>query len=89
MKPHLVVATICSCSCTCRSRGSETAPARVLSMVVILGAGAYWSWLGGIRGAAGSSSPKNRTEKGLGGKFVNRVSKEVRKNACPRAGKAV
>ena len=39
--------------------------------------GAYWSWLGGVRGAAGASNPKNRTEKGLGGKFVNRVSKEV------------
>lgn len=39
--------------------------------------GCYWSWKGGIRGANGSSADFNKTEKGLGGKFENRVSEEV------------
>lgn len=39
--------------------------------------GCYWSWKGGIRGANGASADFNKTEKGLGGKFENRVSDEV------------
>lgn len=39
--------------------------------------GCYWSWKGGLRGGNGATSSANRTEKGLGGKFENRVSQEV------------
>ena len=39
--------------------------------------GAYWSWVGGVRGANGSTQSYNKDEKGMGGKFENRVSKEV------------
>mmetsp|Transcript_36283 Transcript_36283/g.80753 ORF Transcript_36283/g.80753 Transcript_36283/m.80753 type:complete len:471 (-) Transcript_36283:1012-2424(-) len=39
--------------------------------------GCYWSWKGGIRGANGATAEFNKTEKGLGGKFENRVSQEV------------
>mmetsp|Transcript_18536 Transcript_18536/g.55329 ORF Transcript_18536/g.55329 Transcript_18536/m.55329 type:complete len:474 (-) Transcript_18536:760-2181(-) len=39
--------------------------------------GCYWSWKGGIRNANGSAGDRNRAEKGLGGKFENRVSQEV------------
>lgn len=39
--------------------------------------GCYWSWKGGIRGANGASSKANKNEKGVGGKFENRVSQEV------------
>jgi len=38
--------------------------------------GCYWSWKGGLRNAAGASAVKS--EKGVGGKFENRVSDEVR-----------
>merc|ERR1719194_148937 len=38
---------------------------------------AYWSWVGGVRGANGSTQSYNKDEKGMGGKFENRVSKEV------------
>ncbi|KAG1664779.1 hypothetical protein FOA52_013631 [Chlamydomonas sp. UWO 241] len=39
--------------------------------------GCYWSWAGGVRGANGSTQSYNKKENGLGGKFENRVSKEV------------
>jgi hypothetical protein len=39
--------------------------------------GCYWSWSGGLRGANGATQSYNKTEKGLGGKFENRVSEEV------------
>eukprot|EP00798_Chlamydomonas_sp_ICE-L_P017888 gene17888-24280_t len=39
--------------------------------------GCYWSWKGGIRGGNGATAEANKTEKGLGGKFENRVSTEV------------
>ncbi|GAX83426.1 hypothetical protein CEUSTIGMA_g10851.t1 [Chlamydomonas eustigma] len=39
--------------------------------------GCYWSFKGGVRGANGAASEQNRNEKGIGGKFENRVSEEV------------
>ena len=39
--------------------------------------GCYWSWAGGIRGGNGSTADANKNEKGVGGKFENRVSQEV------------
>lgn len=39
--------------------------------------GCYWSWVGGVRGANGSTQSYNKDEKGMGGKLENRVSKEV------------
>lgn len=39
--------------------------------------GCYWSWTGGLRGGNGATQDYNKTEKGLGGKFENRVSQEV------------
>ena len=39
--------------------------------------GCYWSWVGGVRGANGATQDYNKDDKGMGGKFENKVSKEV------------
>lgn len=46
--------------------------------------GCYWSWVGGVRGANGSTQDYNKTEKGMGGKFENKVSKEVANSQLAR-----
>ena len=46
--------------------------------------GCYWSWVGGVRGANGSTQDYNKDENGMGGKFENKVSKEVANSALAR-----
>merc|ERR1719230_1020928 len=46
--------------------------------------GCYWSWVGGVRGANGSTQDYNKNDKGMGGKFENKVSKEVANSQLAR-----
>ena len=46
--------------------------------------GCYWSWVGGVRGANGSTQDYNKDENGMGGKFENKVSKEVANSMLAR-----